>query len=53
MVNDASSAMQGGLRFVAQPIAARVEMDMEPFVRESFRMHRNVAPPQQFSSNSV
>ena len=53
MVNDASSAMQGGLRFVAQPVAARLEIHREPFVGERFRMHPNVAPPQQFSSNSV
>ena len=53
MVNDASSAMQGGLRFVAQPVAARVEIHREPFVGERFRMHRNVAPLLQISSNSV
>ena len=45
MVNDASSAMQGGLRFVAQPVAARVEIHREPFVAERFRIHPNVAPP--------
>ena len=53
MVNDASSAMRGGLRCVAQPVAARVEIHREPFVAERFRIHPNVAPPQQFSSNSV
>ena len=51
-MNDASSGMRRELRCVPQPVAARVEIQREPFVAEMCRIPSSATPPHDFSSNA-